>query len=126
MSCLRVLPLVALAACVLAAPASASPGPFTYRAVVGKFGVLGRHGAGVVTSQMIGKGVYLVDFVTDIDTCTIVGTLGRATEAGGSYEKPGYISATAAGAGSTSVIVRTADMRGRPRDYAFHLLVACP
>jgi hypothetical protein len=126
MSCLRVLPLVALAACVLAAPASASPGPFTYRAVVGKFGALGRHGAGAVTAQMIGKGRYLVDFVTDIDTCTIVGTLGRATEAGGSYEKPGYISATAAGAGSASVVVRTADMRGRPRDYAFHLLVACP
>lgn len=126
MSCLRVLPLVALAACVLAAPAGASPGPFTYRAVVGKFGALGRHGAGAVSSQMIGKGRYLVDFVTDIDTCTVVGTLGRATEAGGSYEKPGYISATAAGAGSTSVVVRTADMRGRPRDYAFHLLVACP
>jgi len=123
---LRVLPLTALAACVLAASASASPGPFTYRAVVGKFGVLGRHGAGAVTSQMIGKGHYLVDFVTGIDTCTIVGTLSRATKAGGSFEKPGYISATAADEGSSSVVVRTADMRGRPRDYAFHLLVACP
>jgi hypothetical protein len=126
MSCLRVLPLVALAACVLAAPASASPGPFTYRAVVGKFGALGRHGAGAVSSEMIGKGHYLVDFATDVDTCTVVGTLGRATTAGGQYEKPGYVSATVADGGSSSVVVRTADMRGRPRDYAFHLLVACP
>ncbi|HEX4295134.1 MAG TPA: hypothetical protein VHZ29_13455 [Rhizomicrobium sp.] len=126
MSCLRVLPLVALAACVLAVPASAAPGPFTYRAVVGKFGALGRHGAGVVSSEMIGKGHYLVDFAAAVDTCAVVGTLGRATEAGGSYEKPGYISATVADGGSSSVVVRTADMRGRPRDYAFHLLVACP
>ena len=125
MSSLRVPALVALAACIMAVPAGAAPVPFTYRAVVGKTGMLGRHGGGVVSSEMVSRGNYLVDFASPVDTCTIVGTLGRATTAGGSFGKPGYISATAAEVGSGSVVVHTSDLRGRPRDNAFHLLVAC-
>lgn len=126
MSCLRVLPLAALAGCILAASASAAPGPFTYRAVIGKFGALGRHGGGVVTSQIVGRGSYLVEFASNIDTCAIVATLSRANKVSGPYEKAGYISASAADVNSSSVAVHTADMRGRPRDRAFQMIIACP
>jgi hypothetical protein len=126
MSCLRVLPLAALAACILAAPASAGSAPFTYRAVIGKFGALGRHGGGVVSAEIVGTGSYLVQFASNVDSCAIVATLSRANKVSGAYEKPGYISATAADESSSSVVVHTADMRGRPRDRAFQMIIACP
>ena len=113
-------------ACLAALSVSANADPFTYRAVVSKFGILGRHGGGVVSSQMVDTGHYLVDFASDVSACAIVATVSRATRAGGSAEKPGYISAGAAGEGSSSVSVSIFGMRGRPRDYAFHVLVACP
>ena len=122
----RVRILICALACLLAAPASAGTGPFTYRAVVSKFGVLNRHGGGAVSAEMASRGQYVVSFVSNVDTCTIVATLGRATTDGGQVEKPGFISAAPVAANSNLVAVYTRDMRGRPRDYAFHLLVACP
>jgi hypothetical protein len=122
---LRVSMLAAAAACLLAAPASADTGTYTLRAVVGKFGALGRHGGGVVSSQLVGRGSYLVTFASDIDACTIVGTIGRATTAGGPPWNAAFISATAAGVNSNQVVVLTGGVGGRPRDHAFHLLVAC-
>ncbi|HUJ45533.1 MAG TPA: hypothetical protein VLV55_00265 [Rhizomicrobium sp.] len=119
-------PVIALA-CLPAAPASAggNPGTFTYRAVITEFGTLGRHGGGVVSSVEVSTGVYQVVFATNIDACTIVGTVGRATKAGGTPWKPAFISAEALGANSNTVVVRTADMRGNPHQRAFHLLIAC-
>ncbi len=122
----RVCILICALACLLAAPAGASPGPFTYRAVVSKFGVLNRHGGGAVSAEMASRGQYVVGFASDIDACTIVATLGRATTDGGQVEKPGFISAAPVAVNSNFVSVYTSDMRGRPRDYAFHVLVACP
>lgn len=122
----RICILMGAVACLLAAPASAGTGPFTYRAVVSKFGVLKRHGAGAVSAELETTGQYVVSFASNVDTCTIVATLARATTDGGQVEKPGFISAAPVAVNSNLVAVSTRGMRGRPRDYAFHLLVACP
>jgi hypothetical protein len=122
----RILLFGALATFVAAAPANAGSAPFTYRAVVGKFGILGRHSDGATGSQLVARGIYTVDFPSDVSNCTIVASLGRATTAGGQAEKPGYISATTPSAGSSQVLVETNDMTNRPRDYAFHLILGCP
>ena len=117
-------PIIALA-CLAAAPAIATPNTFTYRAVITEFGTLGRHGGGVVSSQEVSTGVYQVVFATNIDACTIVGTIGRGTKDGGVPWKPAFISAEALGVNSNTVVVRTGDMRGKPHQRAFHLLIAC-
>ena len=117
-------PVIALA-CLAAAPAIATPNTFTYRAVITEFGTLGRHGGGVVSSEEVTTGVYQVVFASNIDACTIVATVGRATKAGGTPWKPAFISAEALGVNSNTVVVRTGDMRGHPHQRAFHLLIAC-
>jgi hypothetical protein len=121
----RILLFGALATFVAAAPANAGSAPFTYRAVVGKFGILGRHSDGAIGSQLLVRGTYTVDFPTDVSNCTVVASLGRATTAGGQAEKPGYISA-ATTVGSSQIFVEINDMTNRPRDYAFHLILGCP
>jgi hypothetical protein len=106
------------------APASAGGGgPCTgCFAVVRGNGSLDR-GAFVVSTSRLGTGRYQVEFQGRVDACALVSTIGN----GGRFTAP--TGSVTAGLGApplvTTVNVATFDVRGRPTDRPFHLVVTC-
>src|SRR3954447_13189287 len=91
-------------------------------AVVRGDGSLDR-GAFVLSTARLGPGRYRVEFQGRVDACALATTIGN----GGSFTAP-----TGSGTGGraapplvTSANVATFDVRGRPADRTFHLVVTC-
>ena len=91
-------------------------------AVVRGDGSLDR-GAFVLSTARLGTGRYRVEFQGRVDACALATTIGN----GGSFTAPtGSVTAgRAAPPLVTSANVATFDVRGRPADRTFHLVVAC-
>jgi hypothetical protein len=91
-------------------------------AVVRGDGSLDR-GASVVSARRLGTGRYRVEFQGRVDACALATAIGN----GGKFTAPtGSVTAgRAAPPLVTTANVATFDVRGRPADRTFHLVVTC-
>lgn len=120
----RSLALAMAATAMFSTAASAGLLHQTYTAVVNKFGVLKR-GAGATSAQLLSDGHYQVTFSPNVDSCTVVATLGRAPNDGGFAWRPGFVAVANTVGDTHSILVETRSASGNPRNAPFHIFVAC-
>ena len=77
---------------------------------------------GVLSAESTGPGGWKIVFVSRVQTCAYVATIGSAGQ--GVPPPPGLVS-TAPVPESNTVVVRTSDPNGQPASRPFHLQVAC-
>src|SRR4029079_3263253 len=108
-----------LAAALAAVPAVAAPdktlGMAFLSASVKADGTLVR-GAGAVASEIVGKGLYNVDFVRDVSTCSIIAGVSNT----GASATPGQAFATVSSVAPNRVSVKTTftDLTHMSRPFA--------